>query len=82
VTYQASGARARRGWLALFLFSVMAGQGDEALLRADVPAIHVLATSKYPTFVPIRICISATDEGRGCPEQARTSPGMTSGDAM
>jgi hypothetical protein len=36
---------------------VMAGRGDEALLRADVPAIHVF--------------LAVTKPGRGSPGQAR-----------
>src|SRR4051795_8999459 len=43
--------------------SVMPGRGDEALLRADVPGIHVLAL--FP------------QERRGWPGQAWTSPAMT-----
>src|SRR3954452_15174463 len=42
---------------------VMAGRGDEALLRADVPAIHVF--------------LAVTKPGRGSPGQAGTSPVMT-----
>jgi hypothetical protein len=34
-------------------FRVMAGRGDEALLRADVPAIHVLGRgNKARTWMP------------------------------
>src|SRR5205085_7337344 len=57
------------------LLSSFTGRGDEAMLRADVPVIHVLTLSVMPGLVPgIHVLTLSPQEGRGWPGHRRESP--------
>src|SRR5438874_12805529 len=54
---------------------VITGRGDEAMLRADVPVIHVLTLSVMPGLVPgIHVLTLSPQEGRGWPGHRREWP--------